>query len=780
MLSTERLAFHLIVAGFCGALFSFPTIAMAGDRRVVTEPVLPKVICTELAPIPDLPNGPQDGGDQKRIQAALSACPAGAAVRLEADANKDRFVSGPLTIPAGVALWIDKGATLAATTDPRAYDRGKGRCGTIGPKGNGCAPFIAMENASHASLVGDGEIDGQGDKLIEGKRETWWQLARRAQAENGSQNAPRLIQVNGGEDVTFYRLALRNAANFHLFLNGVRGATIWGIRINTPASARNTDGIDPASSTDVTIAESYISTGDDNIAIKGGSAGPTAHVTIVGNHLYAGHGMSIGSETQSGVSDVLITDMTLDGTTNGLRIKSDRSRGGLVRNIDFENVCLRNTRAPLVLDTTYDATATGMLLPVYSSITLRNIQGTGGPLVVRGVDALHSVGLLLDNVNFGDASHWQVTNAAPLVAKGGVTPAVPGIAAAAASGIDCSGRWVPFPSTQVQPLQPLQQPIERAPPAETIRRASTLTVGPAATFPTIQLAVDAARPGDTVRILPGTYREVVHLRQPDLLLEGTGSSPADVVVIYNHVASASGGTHNTATVFAEGDGDRLRNMTIVNSYHQEHPDRTSDIQAVALYASGDLQTFQDLHLVSYQDTLYAGSRGCDASGKCAPARQLYDNVEIDGAVDVIFGDAKAYFDHAHLHGLARPAVTLTAQRRARLDQDSSFVFSNCDVTTDPSVRIVSLGRPWGAYATVAFIGCHIDAPVLPHRFTEWPGTKRLTTTAIFSEDGSAVSGAGLSEHEPNERLLCPQEAARLSTAIGYFGSPAIPTTVNCR
>ncbi len=174
----------------------------------------------------------------------------------------------------------------------------------------------------------------------------------------------------------------------------------------------------------MTIAHSFIRTGDDNIAIKAGSGGPTAHVSILDNHLYSGHGMSIGSEIQSGVSDVLVRDMTLDGTTNGLRIKSDRSRGGIVENVTFDNVCMRGNKAPLVLDTGYDRKAKGDLIPDYRSITMRNVEGSGGPLLVRGMDAAHPVKLLLDNVDFGDDAHWQQSNAQITTGTGGATPKV--------------------------------------------------------------------------------------------------------------------------------------------------------------------------------------------------------------------------------------------------------------------------------------------------------------------------------------------------------------------
>ena len=96
-------------------------------------------------------------------------------------------------------------------------------------------------------------------------------------------------------------------------------------------NARNTDGIDPGNSTNVTITHSFIHTGDDNVAIKAGAGLPTTHMTIAHNHFYSGHGMSIGSETNGGASAIRVSDLSIDGADNGIRIKSNSGRGGLVQ-----------------------------------------------------------------------------------------------------------------------------------------------------------------------------------------------------------------------------------------------------------------------------------------------------------------------------------------------------------------------------------------------------------------------------------------------------------------
>ncbi|WP_294237292.1 glycosyl hydrolase family 28 protein [uncultured Sphingomonas sp.] len=412
--------------------------ASAQDRRVVQEPGLPDRVCTSLAP-----DGQDWPREMRRLQSAIDHCAPGGAVRLT---GAGRFVSGPLRMKSGVTLWLDRGAVLTAVPDPRAYDRGQGLCGTIAAKGNGCLPFLSFTGTRGGGIVGEGMIDGAGGAKLAGLDESWWQRARRAQREGGKQNNPRLIEATDARDLVFYRVTLHDAPNFHLVLDGVRGATIWGIRIDTPADARNTDGVDPGASQDVTIAHSFIRTGDDDIAIKAGH-GPTRYVSILDDHFYSGHGVSIGSETNAGVSDILVRDVTLDGTTSGLRIKSDASRGGLVTRVRYEGVCLRDNQRPIDFDTRYDAGAIGMAIPVYRDITLHDVSGAGGTLVLRGHDPAHPMQVTLDGVHFDRSARWQIDNALLSAGPGGVSPVPPGLTvppAPAAPG-DCAARWMPFP-----------------------------------------------------------------------------------------------------------------------------------------------------------------------------------------------------------------------------------------------------------------------------------------------------------------------------------------------
>ncbi|MEZ2147781.1 glycosyl hydrolase family 28 protein [Bradyrhizobium sp. DN5] len=395
------------------AAIALSASAQAQDRRTIAEPVAPRQVCARMVP--------SSKNDTARLQDAINHCPAGAAVYLATG----EFRSGPLEMKSGVTLWIERNATLFAIPEPTAYDKGSGRCGTIDDKGDGCRPFISFSKTYGGGIYGDGIIDGLGGAFALGSIGSWWRLASRAQTEGGKQNVPRLIQIDGAQDITFHGITLRNASSFHVAMNRVEGATLWGVTIDAPADTRNTDGIDASASQDVTITHSFIRTGDDNVAIKAGKDGPTRYVSIIDNCFGWGHGMSIGSDASSGVSDILVRGLTLAGPTSGLRINSDVSRGGLVEKVTYENVRLRGNRWSIIFDTQYDTHASGHKIPVYREIVLRRVRGDNGTVVMRGLDQDHVLDIMLDDVRFADSATWQVQNADVTVGSSGVSPPLP-------------------------------------------------------------------------------------------------------------------------------------------------------------------------------------------------------------------------------------------------------------------------------------------------------------------------------------------------------------------
>jgi polygalacturonase len=230
---------------------------------------------------------------------------------------------------------VDANTALVASRDPRLYDLAPGSCGLVGEKGHGCKSLITVNDAPNSGVMGEGSIDGRGGAKVLGQDVTWWDLAHEAKITDKQQSVPRIITVDHSNGFTLYNITLRNSPNFHVAVNNTDGFTAWGVKIMTPKTARNTDGIDPGSSRNVTIAWCSIHTGDDDVAVKSSKSGPASNISILHNHFYTGHGMSIGSGTNGGVDHMLVDDLTIDGADNGIRIKSDRSRGGLVHDLVY-------------------------------------------------------------------------------------------------------------------------------------------------------------------------------------------------------------------------------------------------------------------------------------------------------------------------------------------------------------------------------------------------------------------------------------------------------------
>ena len=432
----------------------------AGDANIPQEPTLPATVCQSLAATRAVsanasPN--ETNLDTAAIQGALSACGSGKALKLVASGSNNAFLTGPLNVPSGVSLWVDVGVTLYGTRDPKTY---------------GTASALITVKGAGSGIYGDGVIDGQGGEPMVGSSQSFWDQ------NGGGGESPALIQVSGATNFTLYRITLHNAPMFHVKLDAA-GFVAWGVTIKTPSkstnsagtalsytSAHNTDGIDPGeAASNGYIVCNEISTGDDHIAIKGSSSSGVKNVTIAHNHFEAGHGMSIGSEFTGGVSGINVYDLSIDGTgtntsggsSNGIRIKSDSSRGGLVNDVTYSDVCMRDLSNPILLTPKY-STATGSDIPQYTNIKFQNVHVVSGgsntpKITLDGYDSSHLNSVTLDNVIVDGVSSANVSASYTKVTLGpgnvNFTPSGTGVTATnAISGSStpnaCTGKWVTF------------------------------------------------------------------------------------------------------------------------------------------------------------------------------------------------------------------------------------------------------------------------------------------------------------------------------------------------
>jgi polygalacturonase len=468
------------VALVCG-LACWASTLRAQDQRTVAEPLI-SAACATLdariaAPGGVIPEADESRLDTDRIQQALDSCAPGKSVVLRGAGQKNVFLSGPLVLRSGVTLVVDANTALVGSRDPRLYDRAPGSCGILSNRDKrsaGCKALISGDGIEDSGVMGDGSIDGRGGAKLLGQDATWWDLAYEAKIDNKRQSVYDLITIRHAKNFTLYKITLRNAAGTHVSIGDADGFTAWGVNIMTPKSARNTDGIDPGSSHNVTIAYCNINNGDDNVTLGSGKGAPAYDISVLHNHFYAGHGMSIGSGTSGGIDHMLVDDLTIDGADNGIRIKSDRSRGGLVRDIIYRNICMRNVTNPLAFTPFYTDVG-GDLLPVYRDIKLENVHIlTKGSFMLLGLDPEHKLGLELDNVFADDLEHSTIMakNAEFTVGKmqGNFQPSGEDVTVRNTPGgmrgkpLDCMGRFTALPVLRRAPeMAGAQPPVDKIP-----------------------------------------------------------------------------------------------------------------------------------------------------------------------------------------------------------------------------------------------------------------------------------------------------------------------------
>lgn len=442
--------------------------ASAQDTRHVTEPTIPPPCVVLKANLRAENNAlavaDETRLDTQRIQSALDHCGTGKAVELALNGAHNAFLSGPLELRDGVTLLIDGGVTLYASRNPRDFDTTPGTCGISGTESRPCRPLISIFNIHNAAIMGEGTIDGRGDKDILGKSYTWWQQSRAAEPTNTHYSAPRLVIANHANGFVLYEIRLHNSPNFHVAVNNTNGFTAWGVHLLTPTvhgtDARNTDGIDPGNSENITITKSWIENGDDNIAIKAN----VHKMSVLDNHFYMGHGMSIGSEARD-ESDILVDTLTLDHTSSGIRIKSNVQRGGRVRNIVYRNICMRDVSVPISISPFYNGQTTdgiqdlgmkGSMIPDYKEISFENVLSvTPGVVQVAGLNTEHLTEIMFNGVDIHDIKPDQIRAQFAKITIGpkgtnvtftgnSVTTEPSRVKASLNMSFSCTGRFVPY------------------------------------------------------------------------------------------------------------------------------------------------------------------------------------------------------------------------------------------------------------------------------------------------------------------------------------------------
>src|SRR5665213_642545 len=267
-------------------------------------------------------------------------------------------------------------------------------------------------------------------------------------------------------------------------------------------------------------------------------------------------------------------------------------------------------------------------------------------------------------------------------------------------------------------------------------------------FTSVQAAISNAPLGSAahpavIHIKPGTYRELIYVQREKRFLHLLGDDSRATILSFNLFASLPGsdgrpiGTFRTPSAWIDADDFVAENITFENSAGPKG-------QALAARIDGDRVAFRHCRFLGWQDTIL-DNRG----------RHYYEDCDISGHVDFIFGAGTAWFENCRLHCLGNGYITAAS---TPCEEPFGFVFDHCAIWGDQPGSRTFLGRPWRPCAAVCFIHCEMDGVVRPEGWNNWRDPAREKTVRYF-EFQSTGAGGNPSARVGWARQLTETEAA---------------------
>ena len=282
------------------------------------------------------------------IQKAIYACAlAGGG---EVVIPKGKFLTGPIKLVSNMNLHLARGAVLLMSNHFSDYP-------VFHHRYQNCITAIGCDNIA---ITGHGTINGQGTP--------WWNAYKKSKpggapslAADKLPHRPYLILLDHCHHVLVRNVTLLNSPMCNLVTGACNDVVVTGITVKAPIHSPNTDGMDP-SGRNYLIKGCTFDEGDDCIAIKAGGRAHLLHPAsenylVEDCRFFHGHGMSVGSGTGGGLTNLTVRDCTFDGTQAGIRLKADIHNGGLVDDFSYSNLTMKNVDIPILVSSYYNNTS---------------------------------------------------------------------------------------------------------------------------------------------------------------------------------------------------------------------------------------------------------------------------------------------------------------------------------------------------------------------------------------------------------------------------------------
>ncbi|PYV33014.1 MAG: hypothetical protein DMG22_11460 [Acidobacteria bacterium] len=258
------------------------------------------------------------------------------------------FTSGTLHLRSHVRVFIEAGATLFASQDPAAYDKGA---------------LIYGEDLENISLEGHGTVNGQSeyvwrandldDAYIRDNQRMMESLGKplmRSFPKGFPTRTvyPHLVMLLRSKDVRISGLSFLDSPSWTIYPYACERLTITGVYIHSSQKMGVwADGIDPDGCKDVIISNSVIETGDDAIVFYSsnisGPALPCENITITNCRLSSSSSaLKFCDGNMNAIRNVTVDNSVITGSNRGIAFMV--YDGGTVTDVVLSNLIVNCDR----------------------------------------------------------------------------------------------------------------------------------------------------------------------------------------------------------------------------------------------------------------------------------------------------------------------------------------------------------------------------------------------------------------------------------------------------
>ncbi|HUZ46926.1 MAG TPA: glycosyl hydrolase family 28 protein [Terriglobia bacterium] len=261
-----------------------------------------------------------------RLQAALDACSKAGGGTVYVPPGE--YLSGGLSLPSRVSLYLEAGSTIYASTKPEDYQPG-------GPH------LITARGSEYVSILGPGVLHGQGTE----------DLGRRP----GHAYEPRpkfrtgVLMFDQCRHVILRDFTILFSDAWTIHLRTCEKVVVDGVTILNNYFRTNSDGIDPDSCRDVRISNCTIVAGDDAICLKTHGGIPCEDVVVTNCTTESiATAIKLGTGSDGDFRNITISNCTVRNSTLGVGfyIKD----GGAIDSVVVSNLAIETLRDPSLVN----------------------------------------------------------------------------------------------------------------------------------------------------------------------------------------------------------------------------------------------------------------------------------------------------------------------------------------------------------------------------------------------------------------------------------------------